>query len=889
MDKRWRSMIGVLLCLCLLCPVPVGAEETEEPEKTAEVTLTISGVEDFLRFSESCRLDSYSRGLTVLLQTDLDLTGVDFSGIPTFGGTFEGNHHKITGLSITGDGSVAGLFRYLQSTALVRDLSVEGEILPGGSRSSVGGIAGSNAGTIENCSFSGAVAGADGVGGLVGVNEISGVVDGCRAGGEISGNHFIGGIAGENYGVIRGCENACGINTTPAENSVSLSDITLETLTGSEAAMTATDIGGIAGSSSGVIRDCENHGAVGYPHIGYNVGGIAGSQSGYITGCESFGAVFGRKEVGGIVGQMEPTTDLEYSIDTLQILQGQLQTMSGLTGQASANAQSSANTMNSQIGTLKGQVENAQDAVEQLLPDPENPTLPDEDSVLAAKNNLSSSLSSMSGTLSSMASTGESAAQTLAHDMQAITNQMNAISATIGNASANLGGSIVDISDKDTDEDIAGTVENCVNHGSVSADLNAGGIVGAISFENDLDPEADLQISGDASLNFECEVRAVVRGCRNLGGVVAKKQNAGGVAGSLALGLLRDCLNTGAVDSEEAAHVGGIAGESKGYIRRCSANCVVSGASAVGGIAGAGMRAADCRALVQIRSAHEKLGAIFGIAEAVSGDGEETPLTGNYYLPVGGDIGGIDGISYAGSAEPMEAARFLALEGLPEVFQSAVLRFCFEDGTERTVRVDTGSGVSAEQIPGLPEKQGYAGAWDGLDNAGLSSIFFDMTFHAVYVPLRATIQAGELRENGLPVLLAQGAFNGDAALAVFELEERPDFGEGQTLLEALRIPLPESESPVTLRYLPPEGYDAEALRLMVRGEDGDWSATAYVRDGSYLVFSASGSEVRLCLVQVSGGNYLVWIVCGAVLLAALLLVLWKMPGRRKGKPGKKPK
>ena len=70
-----------------------------------------------------------------------------FNGIPSFGGTWEGQNHAITGLSLSQDGSVQGLFRYVQQGALVRDMTVKGRIKPGGTRASVGGIAGSNAGT----------------------------------------------------------------------------------------------------------------------------------------------------------------------------------------------------------------------------------------------------------------------------------------------------------------------------------------------------------------------------------------------------------------------------------------------------------------------------------------------------------------------------------------------------------------------------------------------------------------------------------------------------------------------------------------------------------------------------------------------------------------------
>ena len=53
-----------------------------------------------------------------------------------------------------------------------------------------------------------------------------------------------------------------------------------------------TDIGGIAGFSSGTLQSCVNTGAVGYAHEGYNIGGIVGQQSGYLNGCTNSGMIW---------------------------------------------------------------------------------------------------------------------------------------------------------------------------------------------------------------------------------------------------------------------------------------------------------------------------------------------------------------------------------------------------------------------------------------------------------------------------------------------------------------------------------------------------------------------------------------------------------------------
>jgi len=149
---------------------------------------------------------------------------------------------------------------------------------------------------------------------------------------------------------------------------VDIDDISVEALIGSEAANTVTDVGGIAGSNSGVIRACVNFAAVGYKHMGYNIGGIAGSQMGYITHCENHGSISGRKEVGGISGQVEPISQMEFSMDTLQILQGQLETMQELTDRASSNAQGGMAGVSGELGVLGSHTANAMDAIGTLIP-----------------------------------------------------------------------------------------------------------------------------------------------------------------------------------------------------------------------------------------------------------------------------------------------------------------------------------------------------------------------------------------------------------------------------------------------------------------------------------------------------------------------------------------
>lgn len=311
--KHLRRVFAGLLCLCvlfgLLAPL-ASAQDTQ--------TVYIKSTSDWRQLVQNCRLDTWSQGKTVILDCDLDLAGEE--GVPTFGGTFDGGGHTIRGLTLMGDGSRRGLFRYLQEGATVKDLNVAVVLTVTGDWTTFGGIAGVNRGTITRCTVSGILDGTERVGGIAGINEATGQIINCTVSGTVSGEHYTGGIAGENYGSILQCTNKARVNTKVENRSLDLDQIDWSHWNSTENLPADTDTGGVAGWSKGVIQGCVNHGDVGYPHIGYNVGGIVGRQAGYVEDCINRGTIQGRKEVGGIVGQMEPYTRLRFEEDTLQKL-----------------------------------------------------------------------------------------------------------------------------------------------------------------------------------------------------------------------------------------------------------------------------------------------------------------------------------------------------------------------------------------------------------------------------------------------------------------------------------------------------------------------------------------------------------------------------------------
>lgn len=336
-------------------------EESEEEEEIASVedanevidsyqdeeveweTVYIRNVEDFKDFSRDCWLDTWSQNKKVYLTEDINLSGEGFESIPTFGGYFDGQGHTISGFTVHKPVSYIGLFNYTQRSAVIANLRVEGAVRPTGNQMVVGGIVGDNSGVLLNCVFDGTVEGSDYVGGITGYNEISGVLMDSEAVGEITGAHYTGGIAGDNVGNIVGCLNKADINISNKDTGKSLEDINLEQYTTgllssldkdedekSDKLSTTdniVDTGGIAGLSTGIIQNCVNEGTIGYEHVGYNTGGIVGRQSGYVYSCANKGRVYGRKDVGGIVGQAEPYIAVDLSEDIVLQLSDHIDTM----------------------------------------------------------------------------------------------------------------------------------------------------------------------------------------------------------------------------------------------------------------------------------------------------------------------------------------------------------------------------------------------------------------------------------------------------------------------------------------------------------------------------------------------------------------------------------
>ena len=280
MKKRFLALLLVLTLLVGLMPAALAADTVDVaalPEYAADADIStgaaykISTEESLRAFAAAVKADdgngTYAHaGVTLYLAGDIALTGTwapvgstatyvgDF-----FAGTFDGCGHTISGLNVQGSTVNQGLFAAINK-ATIRNLNVSGTVSCG-TKNYIGGIVGKvQAGTIENCSFSGSVTGGYTGGIAGGLNSNNVTISGCVNAADVTGT-TAGGILGYwkttaaiqncyNTGSVTGSAKAGGIvgqlNKGTIENCYSIGDI------GGK----ASQKGGIFAFSSATVKNC---------------------------------------------------------------------------------------------------------------------------------------------------------------------------------------------------------------------------------------------------------------------------------------------------------------------------------------------------------------------------------------------------------------------------------------------------------------------------------------------------------------------------------------------------------------------------------------------------------------------------------------------------------
>ncbi len=944
----------------------------------------ISTEEDLRRLTENCVLDSWSRGIKVVLQNDIVLSMESEFSIPTFAGIFDGNGFTISNVKLTGNGSAVGLFRYVQEDAKVRNLTVSGEISPSGSQDQVGGIVGVNYGSIENCKFSGNVIGDNEVGGIVGVNEETGEIRRCESSANVIGNHSAGGIVGSNHGILNNCSNSGSINTYSTEVTYELDDITmdnLEQINSTSNVAAHTDTGGIAGISDGKIYYCSNSGAIGYRHVGYNTGGIVGRlHQGYLQNCTNTGYVQGRKDVGGIVGQMEPFLEIQYLSDKLKeldtetdkfldMLDATQKDVSNYSRQASAltksistnlkDANSAGSSLtgtahdlwyiyNQELNGVSNDLKVLNDELNKQADDDKNNgnshdvtlsgndlsggnitiTVPDDtesykaalkkfgenaskhlDNMTTAsadrsggiKDNLDTLNDRLDKTFDQLGQLGDvlqaGTDSTNAH-MDELMDQARVLRKLVSEIRDDLfryeGISVEDTSDEsaskgevnpgdpdaedgeaepegteealyDTSSFQKGKITLCVNRGIVEADTNVGGIVGQVATEYDFDPEDDVTLTGTESFNVEQTVKAVIRDSRNLGDVTGKKDYVGGIVGKAEYGAVISCESYAPVESTGGSYVGGIAGSDSYAIRSCYSMGRITGKNNIGGIAGEGCDIFYSYAYNELDMSGESQGSIAG---KVSDDGT---LYGNYYVE--GGAGGVDGIGYQGGATPLSYQEFCNKDGVPEAFSQFTVTFQADGVEVASFKCGYGDYLSADQIPEVPEKDGYYGVWPDYD---FSYITGNKVLEAEYEEWTASIASTEKNDADKPLVMAEGNFYPNAALHL-----QVD-GDTYTvsLTNSMEENAPDYTGELTLRV-----YCEDTDNTVVQVEQGsEYREVESTVIGSYRQFTMEvPGSFRTVEAESSHTLLIILCIAGGAVVILLIVLLVKKAGKRRKK------
>ena len=236
-------------------------------------------------------------------------------------GIFEGQNHTISGLYFKQEASFVGLISVNSGKIAnvgILDSYFYGQPYKGWQ---VGGVCGSNTnqGAITNCYNTGIVRGSETVGGVCGSNY--GTITNCSNKGNVGeDDESVGGVCGSNYGTITNCNNAgivsgkmyvggvCGKNSNGGT-------VTNCNNTG-EVRGTSQYIGGLSGDNdSSSITNCNNTGEV--KATGKFVGGLSGGNynNGTITNCYYDSTVYTGAAIGDDMGttkKVEGKTTEQY-------------------------------------------------------------------------------------------------------------------------------------------------------------------------------------------------------------------------------------------------------------------------------------------------------------------------------------------------------------------------------------------------------------------------------------------------------------------------------------------------------------------------------------------------------------------------------------------------
>ena len=400
-----------------------------------------------------------------------------------------------------------------------------------------------------------------------------------------------------------------------------------------------------------------------------------------------------------------------------------------------------------------------------------------------------------------------------------------------------------------------GRIESCVNSGEVFGDISAGGIAGSMAVEYDFDPEDDVKDKGTRTLKFTYKTKCVVLKCTNNSKVTSAKNYAGGIVGRMDLGSVLTCEGYGSAKAEDGDYVGGIAGKSDTVIRNCAAKSTVSGNNYVGGVAGYGDTISHCVSLCVAEEYVEFAGAVAGDTA------DKTKLSSNIF--VGGDLGGLDDISYTGKAEEGEIGDYVSFVkstfGTDTTFY---LKFVADGKTIATVPFKYREPIDSEKIPSVPEKKGYYGKWSEYD---FEFPEYDAEINAEYYR-NLDIVESRLKRGDKSIFLLCGAFDDSAGIRVSKSEKTSI--KAKKVLDSYDVKISgDYNEKHKVRYLPLS--DKKKVKLYAE-YDGKVKKLKTKTFGSYLEFEIAAESFTLYETQK---NYILSIILKVLAVILILIAM----------------
>ena len=235
-------------------------------------------------------------GKYFIVTQDINLSSIaNFTPLPEFKGTLDGNNKKILNLRIDRSqiryDNDASLFVQIGRGGVVKNLGFENVAIKGNGGAAA--LASYNYGTVDNCYVTGQVSCTDKYGhsgGLVEWSWTGSIIKNSYSTARVSGNYYSGGLVS-------------GMYKATVENSYS---------SGSVSTVDSEAGGLVASMSSGVIRQSYATGSV---SGNYYVGGLVGlvNTESIIENCYSSGSVSAFGIGGGLVGDLRDKIKNSYS------------------------------------------------------------------------------------------------------------------------------------------------------------------------------------------------------------------------------------------------------------------------------------------------------------------------------------------------------------------------------------------------------------------------------------------------------------------------------------------------------------------------------------------------------------------------------------------------